>query len=68
MEKEYCIFKKNTGKFIFTSSSKPLNYINDSEFVVIYSDRLDYNYSYSLINGIITKGDKWPEIIENNIN
>jgi len=66
MEKEYCIFKKDSGKFIFTSSSKPLSYINDSNFVVIYSDRLDYNYSYSLIDGVIIKGDKWPEIIEKN--
>ena len=67
MNKEYIIFKK-TGEFVFTSSNEPLNYVNDSNFVVIYSDRLDYNYSYSLIDGVITKGDKWPEIIENNIN
>lgn len=65
MKKEYIIFK-NTGEFVFTSSNEPLNYINDLEFTVIYSDRLDYNYSYSLIDGVITKGDKWPEIIENN--
>jgi hypothetical protein len=63
MKKEYIIFK-NTGEFVFTSSNEPLNYVNDSNFVVIYSDRLDYNYSYSLINGVITKGNKWPEIIE----
>lgn len=66
MGKEYCIFKKDNGKLIFTSHIEPLNYINDLEFVVIYSDKLDYDYSYSLIDGVITKGNKWPEIIENN--
>ena len=62
--KEYCIFEKETGKFIFTSSIKPQNYIDDSNFVVIYHDKLDFHYSYSLINGEIVKGDMWPEITE----
>ena len=63
MNKEYCIFKK-TGEFVFTANNEPQNNSNDSDYVVIYSDRLDMGYSYSLVNGEIVKGDKWPEITE----
>ena len=63
MNKEYFIFKK-TGEFVFTANNEPKNYSNDSDYIVIYSDKLDMDYSYSLVNGEIVKGDKWPEITE----
>lgn len=62
--KEYCIFEKETGKFVFTSSTKPQNYIDDPNFEVIYHDKLDFHYSYSLVNGEIIQGEPWPSIEE----
>jgi hypothetical protein len=62
MEKEYCIFKKSDGSFVFTSSTIPQNYIDNEEFEVIHHNILDRGYNYSLINNVITKGEAWPEI------
>jgi uncharacterized protein YuzB (UPF0349 family) len=64
MNKEYCIFKKLDGSFVFTSSTKPQNYIDDEEFEVIHHDILDRGYNYSLVNGEIIRGEAWPEITE----
>lgn len=62
MEKEYCIFKK-TGEFVFTSSVKPDNYIGNTDFIVLYVDKLDFRYTYSYENDKIVKGPKWEDIL-----
>ena len=60
--KEYIIFK-STGEFIFTSTMEPTNYMNDSEFVVVHADKLDFTYTYSYQNGEIVRGPKWEDIL-----
>lgn len=58
--KEYCIFKD--GNLIFTVNSLVglKHYINDPSYVIIEHDKLDPSYSYTLVNGMIVKGEQWP--------
>jgi hypothetical protein len=61
---EYCVFKVSDGGLVFTSSTEPTHYIDNDEYIVIKSKIIDYDYSYSYIDGKIIKGDKHPEITE----
>lgn len=64
MKQEYCIFRKADGSFVFTSSAEPKGYIDNIEYEVVISTPLDPSYQYSLVNGVIVKGDPYPEIVE----
>jgi hypothetical protein len=59
--KEYCIFNLD-GTLSFTVNT--LNgldkYVNDSNYIIVENDKLDPYYSYTLVNGIIVKGEQWP--------
>ena len=58
--KEYCFFKE--GKLAFTVNILMGldHYLNDSQYIMIEHDKLDSMYQYTLVNGQIVKGDKWP--------
>jgi uncharacterized protein YuzB (UPF0349 family) len=47
---------------VFTANS--LNgldqYIDDSNYTIIEHEKLDPSYSYTLVNGEIVRGEKWP--------
>jgi len=59
--KEYCIFNLD-GTLSFTVNT--LNgldkYVNNSNYIIIENDKLDPYYSYTLVNGVIVKGEQWP--------
>jgi hypothetical protein len=59
--KEYCIFNLD-GTLSFTVNT--LNgldkYINNPNYIIVENDKLDPYYSYTLVNGVIVKGEQWP--------
>jgi hypothetical protein len=59
--KEYCIFNLD-GTLSFTVNT--LNgldkYVNNSNYIIVENDKLDPYYSYTLVNGVIIKGEQWP--------
>jgi hypothetical protein len=59
--KEYCIFNLD-GTLSFTVNT--LNgldkYVNNSNYTIVENDKLDPYYSYTLVNGVIVKGEQWP--------
>jgi hypothetical protein len=59
--KEYCIFNLD-GTLSFTVNT--LNgldkYVNNSNYIIVENDKLDPYYSYTLVNGVIVKGEQWP--------
>jgi len=59
--KEYCVFNSD-GTLAFTVSSLTNinDYVNNSNYKIIESDKLDPSYSWTLVNEIIIKGEKWP--------
>jgi hypothetical protein len=59
--KEYCVFNSD-GTLAFTVNSLIGidNYLNNSNYKIIENDKLDPSYSWTLVNGIIIKGEKWP--------
>ena len=62
--KEFIVFEKSTGKFLFTISSEPYGYVDNPDYVVILGDCLDPGYQYSLVEGEVIKGAPYPEITE----
>lgn len=58
---EYCIFKK-TGELVFTINNlKGVDsYLNNEEYVVVKSEKLEASYAYSLVDGVIVKGEQFP--------
>lgn len=64
MTKEYCIFRKVDGSFVFTSTAEPKAYIDNVDYEIVVSNQLEPGFQYSLVDGEIIKGDKDPEIIE----
>lgn len=60
--KEYCIFNKQ-GELVFTINTLlgMDMYKDESKYTIIESEKLDSMYSYSLVDGKIIKGEKWPE-------
>lgn len=58
--KEYCIFKD--GQLVFTVNG--LNgldhYTNDNTYTIVEHEKLDPSYSYTLVNGVVIKGELWP--------
>ena len=57
--KEYCVFNSD-GTLAFTVNSLISidNYLNNSNYKIIENDKLDPSYSWTLVNGIIIKGEK----------
>jgi len=59
--KEYCIFNSDgTLAFTVNSLTNINSYVNNSNYIIIENDKLDPSYSWTLVNGIIIKGEKWP--------
>jgi len=58
--KEYCFFKD--GKLAFTVNMLVGldHYLNDSDYTMIEHEKLDSLYQYTLVNGVIVKGEQWP--------
>ena len=58
--KEYCFFKE--GKLAFTVNILVGldHYLNDDEYTMIEHEKLDSMYQYTLVNGVIVKGEQWP--------
>ena len=58
---EYCIFKK-TGELVFTINGlKGVDsYVNNEEYIIVKSKKLEPSYAYSLVDGVIVKGEKFP--------
>jgi hypothetical protein len=58
--KEYYIFKD--GKLVFTIDSLTGidHYVNDSDYTIIKHEKLEPSYPYTLVNGEIIRGEKWP--------
>lgn len=58
--KEYCFFKE--GKLAFTVNMLLGldHYLNDENYTMIEHEKLDSMYQYTLVNGIIVKGEQWP--------
>lgn len=61
MNKEQCIFN-NQGELVFTVNT--LNgldsYKDNPNYTIVESERLDPSYKYTLVNGVIIKGEQWP--------
>lgn len=59
--KEYCIFNKQ-GELVFTINTLLGMdiYKDESKYTIIESEKLDSIYSYTLVNGVIVKGEQWP--------
>lgn len=59
--KEYCIFNKQ-GELVFTINTLigMDAYKDESKYTIMYADKLDSMYSYTLVNGEIIKGESWP--------
>lgn len=59
---EYCIFKK-TGELVFTINDlKGVDsYINNEEYIIVKSEKLEPSYAYNLVDGVIVKGEKFPQ-------
>jgi len=56
------VFKKSDGSFWFMGTVLPSNYNVDEHVIAIMPQGEDWDndYQYSLVNGVITKGEKWP--------
>jgi len=59
--KEYCIFNGD-GTLAFTCNTLNGldNYTNNSNYTIIENEKLDSNYQYTLVDGVIVKGEQWP--------
>ena len=59
--KEYCIFNLDgTLSFTVNTLNGLDNYVNNSNYIIVENEKLDPNYSYTLVNGVIVKGEQWP--------
>jgi hypothetical protein len=58
--KEYCVFKD--GKLVFTINSLTgiNHYVNDNSYTIIEHEKLEPLHPYTLVNGEIIKGEKFP--------
>ena len=64
--KQTIVFNKSDGSFWFMGNVLPSNYNVDEHVIAIFpeGETWDFDYQYSLVNGVITKGEKWPEPTE----
>ena len=64
--KQTIVFNKSDGSFWFMGDVLPSNYNVDEHVIAIMpqGETWDFDYQYSLVNGVITKGEKWPEPTE----
>ena len=59
--KEYCIFNLDgTLSFTVNTLNGLDNYVNNSNYIIVENEKLDPYYSYTLVNGVIIKGEQWP--------
>jgi hypothetical protein len=59
--KEYCIFNLDgTLAFTVNTLNGLDNYTNNSNYIIIENDKLDPSYSYTLVDGVIVRGEQWP--------
>jgi hypothetical protein len=58
--KEYCIFKDGQLVFTINSLTGIDQYVNNSDYTIIEHEKLEPLYPYTLVNGEIIKGEKFP--------
>lgn len=58
--KEFCFFKNGELTFTVNTLQGMDLYINDLEYAYVEHEKLDPHYKYTLVNGVIIKGEQWP--------
>ena len=66
VHKQTIVFNKSDGSFWFMGTVLPSNYDTTKHVIAIMPQGEDWDtdYQYSLVNGVITKGEKCPEPTE----
>ena len=57
------VFKKSDGSFWFMGTILPTNYSIEEHVIALMpeGETWEHDYQYSLVNGVITKGEKWGD-------
>ena len=58
--KEYCFFKNGNLMFTVNTLQGMDLYTNNSEYSYVEHEKLDPHYQYTLVDGVIVKGEQWP--------